>query len=42
MPKPETNKLQLHLKGVLAELNVTQSGLTRHLRKYVGVSRMPR
>ena len=22
--------------GVLTELNVTQSGLTRHLRKYVG------
>ena len=34
--QPETNQLQLHLKGVLTELNVTQSGLTRHLRTYIG------
>ena len=34
--QPETNQLQLHLKGVLTELNVTKSGLTRHLRTYIG------
>lgn len=32
----DTNLLQLHLKGLLTELHVTQSGLVRHLRKTWG------